>query len=59
MVGFRPASRDYLPSLESVGRARDATPDHTRTRPWAARPLSSTPSAPGSGITYDLLVQRD
>ena len=59
MVGFRPASRDYLPTLESVGRGGAATPDHTRTRPWAARPLSSTPSAPGSGVPYDLLGQRD
>ena len=27
-------------------------------RPREGRPLSSTPSAPGSGVTYDLLGQR-
>ena len=58
-----------LPSLESVGRARDATPDHTRTRPRAgpaarfdcrARRVRGHVRPVGAerltfGVTYDLL----
>ncbi len=49
-----PSIAEFLPSLESVGGAAMHRPPHL-DRYEPALPLRSTPSAPGLGVTYDLL----